>query len=846
MVYIDENKLQKAFLEEVSELLEHLNKKLLELENAHEDKDVINEIFRLTHSIKSESALVGFKNMSTIAHKMEDIFEHIRRNTLVVDRRLMDCLFAAYDKISELVAAIQNHEDESQYDIEGVLNPLLDILQEDPPVKQEVKKVEEEPEETTGELNIKIGKLKQISVEFNDVEKHQIEEAVLEGDEKLYKITYQLTSDCDMRYPRAYLVYNNYINIGNVIKTLPDINTETDDDKFHTIDLYLVTKEDIDKLKECADVDQIQKLVIGKAETDLVKRSLNIDIDVTPAAEEANKISTDEIKEAEDIEAQWAKQIEEQMAEAQKESAMVTETVEEEKNTAEPQQKEKIKQINEKSKELQKQTIRVDIERLDNLLNLVGELIINRSRFMQIKDSSFDPETVQELKTELEDATNELERITDQMQMGMMQARMVPIGNVFSKFPRMVRDLANTLHKTVSLEIKGEGTEVDRTVIEFITEPLTHLIRNSIDHGIETPETRQNLGKPRDGKVQLLAYQEGSNIYIEVSDDGKGIDIEKIKEKIIDRGLLSRQKLTTLPQSEILGYIFEPGFSTKQEITDLSGRGVGMDVVKTKISQLRGRIDIASKLGEGTKFTIVLPLTTTIVEALLVNVQRNIFAIPITVVEETIKIEPDDIKTFDEYQVYNLRDETLAVLYLADLVGMERDKASNEVFIVVVSFDNRKVGLVVNDLMGEQDIVIKPLDDVLKNNEGIAGAAVLGGDGRIALILDTNTLVKSSMREINKLAQLEQMYEDTENMGTELRSFYDYINKARAEKNMENTEDAEMMHDSDESIEKGSKPQSSAESIEQKEPDQDNDKNNDADNLTVIEDFLHDIQNEDE
>lgn len=791
MVSLDDKRLQHAFLEEVTELLENLNKQLLALEEDPTDKDVINEIFRMTHSVKSESALIGFKNISTIAHKMEDIFERVRRGVLIVDRSAMDALFAAFDRIMQLIAVIQNDQNESEYDISDVVNPLLAVLNEKPvaaktePSKKEETKKEEVKSESQEEsfatkLSINTGIVKEIkNVVFSDMEKSQIEEGIEKG-ETLYKINYHLQDDCDMRYPRAYLVYNNFINIGTVIKTIPDIQMETEDEKFKEVELYLLAKSETEKLTECAEVDQVDKIDLMKVDESGLQGILGMGI---------SSVNTEDVNEAEAIEKEWMKQYEEnQKKESVKEddkiiSGKIDDSQKEVK--VDKEEKEEKEEKGEKKsiasnagagKELQKQTIRVDIERLDILMNLVGELIINRSRFIQIKDKINEQVSLQEIKTDLEDATNELERITDQMQMGMMQARMVPIGNVFSKFPRMVRDLANQVHKNVALEIVGETTEIDRTVIELIADPLTHLIRNSIDHGLETPEDREKLGKSREGNVLLKAYQEGSSIYIEVADDGKGINTEAVKEKAIEKGLLTQQQINSMAQIEILNLIFEPGFSTKKEVTNLSGRGVGMDVVKTQIEKLRGRVDINTVQGEGTKFTIILPLTLTIVEALLVNVQKNIFAIPISVVEETIKVKKTEIKEFDEYQVYNLRNETLAVIYLSDLVGIARENRNDDVYIVVVSFERRKIGLVVNDLIGEQDIVIKALDEVLKNNEGIAGASVLG-DGKVALILDTSTLVKAALREINKVADSFDFYSD-DNKLINISKLYDDLNQS--------------------------------------------------------------------
>ncbi len=798
MVNIDERKILEAFLEEVKELLETLNQRLLDLENSPEDSDVINEIFRLTHSVKSESALVGFKNISTIAHKMEDIFEKVRRNALNVTTPIMDSLFSAFDRIMKCLTAVENGEDEGAIDVVDVVNPLLAILDEKTVEKIETKtssmgKSFSNDESFETILNVNINQLTELDVDFSDIEKIQIEEALEKGD-KFYKVVFHIEDECDMKYPRAYLVFNNFENATTVIKTVPDIEKETDDAKFSEFSVFVLASVSEEEIKECADVDQIDRLDIYQIDHKLLSGTLDLSFSL------GDMMSDDDIQKAEDLEKQWA----EQMMREQSSSTMLDLPQTNAQAVVTDDHKdgiiiEEVKPRPQSEKIIQKQTIRVDIERLDELINLVGELIINRSRFIQISENITESSSLKELKAEVEDATMELERISDQMQMKMMQARMVPIGNVFSKFPRMVRDLANSLHKNVHLEVVGESTEIDRTVIEHLADPLTHIIRNSIDHGLEAPEERERQGKNREGNVTLKAYQEGSNIYIEISDDGAGLDLERIKSKALENELVTPSQLLSMPNHEIYNFIFEPGFSTKKEISAVSGRGVGMDVVKSGLTKLRGRIDISTKVGEGTKFTIVLPLTTTIVEALLVNVNDNIFASPISVVEETLKINNSEIKEFDDYQVYNLRDETLAVIQLSDLVGMDRIKDNEDVFIVVISFERRKIGLIVNNLMGEQDIVIKGLDDVLKNTEGVAGAAVLG-DGRIALILDTSTLVKATLKEINKLAHDYDLNGDNVSEAFTLSSLYDNLNHESDTRKIEKVDESDNVDIDDDKI----------------------------------------------
>lgn len=820
MVDIDERKILEAFLEEVKELLETLNQRLLDLENSPEDSDVINEIFRLTHSIKSESALVGYKKISTLAHKMEDIFERVRRNVLLVNTEIMDALFAAFDRIMKCLSAVENGENEEDVDITDVVNPLLAILDEEavpaasPTVKASDLPQPEEDNSQQGDgtvMHVSMSTLKSLDVEFSEIEKSQIEDAIEKG-EKLYKVLFHIEDDCDMKYPRAYLVFNNFENTVTVLKTVPDIEKETDDAKFSEVALYILSSVSVEDLKDCADVDQIDRLDIKE-------------INFGGSVGVGDLLSADEIQKAEELEQAWAEDLvkqrmEEQLAEDNKPQAAAAQKT--------PAAKTATKAPGAGEKIVQKQTIRVDTERLDELINLVGELIINRSRFMQISDKITDSSSIQELKAEIEDATSELERISDQMQMKMMQTRMVPVGTIFSKFPRMVRDLANSLHKNIHLEIIGENTEIDKTVIEHLAEPLTHLIRNSVDHGVESPDEREKKGKNREGHVILKAYQEGSNIYIEVEDDGNGLNIEGIKNKALENGIVTPAQLVGMPAQEIYDFIFAPGFSTKKEISSVSGRGVGMDVVKTELVKMRGRIDISTKLGEGTKFTIVLPLTTTIVEALLVNVDENIFAIPISVVEETLKINRSEIKEFDDYQVYNLRNETLAVIQLSDLVGMERVRKDDEdVYIVVVSFEKRRIGLIVNNLMGDQDIVIKGLDDVLKNNEGVAGAAVLG-DGRIVLVLDTSTLVNATLKEINKLAHDYDLNGDGVDEAFTLSSLYDNLNRMESEKNdTEKTEDKKEVEP---------EVTDSSSNVKKEDPA------NDDENLKKITDMFNDIR----
>ncbi|MBN2545413.1 MAG: chemotaxis protein CheA [Spirochaetes bacterium] len=777
MAFMDDKRIQLAFLDEVSELLDSLNARLLDLENNPDNRDVINEIFRLTHSIKSESAIVGFMNISNIAHKMEDIFEKVRRGSLNVNINIMNILFSSYDRMVKLIAGVQLGEDESNYDVSDIINKLNEILKvtSKTEIKEENKYEEVVIHKDDGTESILVKKeiLYKLDHDFSNIEKANIEDALERGD-KFYRVTVTFIDKCDMRYPRAFLVYNNLLSCGAVVKTDPDLQSEQEDEKFGVIVIFLLTSLDDNKILKAVDVDQVKMIQIGKIELKaLVKKGF--ELSNIPGYSEAlvssDMILTDEeIKDGELIELEWENQIKEQMKSLKK--------GENGKNGASGKKKQVLEDAT-----IKKQTIRVDTDRLDTLMNLVGELIINHSRFMQIKNNITDTSSLTDIKSKLDDAANDLDRISSLMQSSMMQVRMVPIGYVFSKFPRVVRDLSNMLRKNVKLIIEGETTEIDRAIIELITEPITHIIRNSIDHGIELPDDREKSGKLREGTIILRAYQQGSNIYIEIIDDGKGINIDALKNTAIQKKLITPQEATGFSKQDLLNLIFLPGFSTKEEITGLSGRGVGMDVVLTQIEKLRGRIEIDTSVGVFTKMTIILPLTLTIVEALLVLSNNSIYAIPVNVVEETIIIKKTEIKDFDEYKVYNLRDETIAILFLSDLVEFQKTQISeekeetDEVFVVVVSYERRKIGIVVDDLIGNQDIVIKALDESFKNLEGIAGATVLG-DGQIAIILDTSTLVRSKKKEISKAAEKLMKIDEDVNFG----ELYDQLNPEEDDK----------------------------------------------------------------
>jgi two-component system chemotaxis sensor kinase CheA len=392
------------------------------------------------------------------------------------------------------------------------------------------------------------------------------------------------------------------------------------------------------------------------------------------------------------------------------------------------------------------QTIRVDIERLDLLLNLVGELVINRTRISDIattlgRELAADgrAETgLVSLAKDLSESSTLLARTTNEIQESIMKVRMVPIGQVFDRFPRMVRDLAKARHKEIRLEIAGAETDLDKTIVDEVGEPLMHLVRNCIDHGIESPEVRESRGKPRQGTIRLNAYHEGNQVIVEISDDGAGIDLARVRDRGVKMGLIA--EADRLSDREIVELIFSPGFSTAKEVTDVSGRGVGMDVVKKNVLRLKGVFDVDTVPGEGTTFTIKLPLTLAIIQALLVRVADELYSIPLDAVIESQRIDASEVRTVHGGEVITLRGQVVPLIRVGEFFRLDAPRDPDRVMIVIVGLQGRQVGLVVDSFQGEQEIVIKPLSEMIGRIAGISGATILG-NGSISLIIDVHSLV---------------------------------------------------------------------------------------------------------
>lgn len=402
------------------------------------------------------------------------------------------------------------------------------------------------------------------------------------------------------------------------------------------------------------------------------------------------------------------------------------------------------------------QTIRVEVKRLDHLMNLIGELVLGKNRLLKIYDDVEERYEGEKFLEELNQVVSQLSIITTDVQLAVMKTRMQPIAKVFNKFPRVVRDLSRELGKQIELEITGEETELDKSIVEEIGDPIMHMIRNSCDHGVEDPATRAANGKPEKGIVQLKAYNEGNHIVVEITDDGKGLDANGLKAKAIEKNLITEREADQMTDKEAFALIFKPGFSTAAKVTNVSGRGVGMDVVKTNIEKLNGVIEIDSELGKGSSFKLKIPLTLAIIQSLLVGTQEEFYAIPLASVLETVRVPIDDIYTIEGKNVLRLRDEVLSLVRLSDVFGVKQVlESGDQTYVVVIGVAESKLGIIVDTLVGQEEIVIKSMGDYLQNIQGIAGATIRG-DGRVTLIIDVGAMMDMAKEiKVDIKAQLE-------------------------------------------------------------------------------------------
>lgn len=685
-----------VFIDESREHLQLMNDSLLEFEQDSTDIKIVNEIFRSAHTLKGMSATMGFNKIAELTHNMENILDNIRNEVQTADSDLIDVLFECLDTLTALVEEVIESGEEST-DVESLMGKLEKLAKGeslsgsgDKPAKATAPKVEEKVETSSVVVEATDSDV-QIEMSFNEYEKEIVNAGSSKG-MHIYLIQVKLDEGCLLKAARTYMVFRNLEEIGEVIKSNPSVQ-ELEEEKFDNMfTIAFLTEKSAEAVKHSIDdISEVSEVAVSEFIAEPEEEEVKSEIEKTTAATSATP--------------------------KKKEAAKST------------QKKQAAKKVVKKGT-----TVRVDTEKLDSLMNLVAELVINKTRLAQIGQE----QGIQDLSETL----SHVDRVTSDLQAVVTKVRMVPIETVFSRFPRMVRDLAKDLGKEIDLVVEGKDTELDRTVIDEIGDPLVHLIRNSVDHGIESTENRVANDKIRKGTILLKAEHEGNSVVITIKDDGKGIDAEAMGHKAVEKGLATAEEVEKMNEDEKLAFIFAAGFSTAEAITDLSGRGVGMDVVRTKIEALNGSIEMHTELGKGTETRIKLPLTLAIIEALMIKLESEIYAVPLANIVETIDISQEEIRVVQNENVILLRGEIVPIMNLARILDVETDKPEIEDrnTVVIVKAGNKKIGFVVDMLIGQQEIVIKSLGKLFTGTRGITGATVLG-NGEVALILDVLTLV---------------------------------------------------------------------------------------------------------
>ena len=696
---MDVSQYLEIFIDETQEHLQSLNEQLLIIEQEPENTDTINEIFRAAHSLKGMAGTMGYKRMQKLTHQMENVFSEIRNGKMKVTPNLVDILFQCLDALESYLNIIQETSDEGDNDNEAILNQLDSILNNGSATPDIKETKEEKPVETSGDGN----REKYKELKYADFELHAIKEAI-EKKLNVYTFTVFVEETCLLKAARAFLLFKNLESIGDVIKSEPSIQ-DIEDEKFeYDFSICFVTSEDFDKVLSVVEsVSEIKGAIGEKLET-------IPDNKPAVAVTEENKPEKSEEK--------------------------APEKSEEKVPASPPTPATGNAKGKPAGKPIVNRSVRVDIEKLDILMNLVSELIIAKNGLVSQSITS-DMTKSQAFNEQIE----YLERVTTNLHESVMKVRMQPIETVTQKFPRMIRDLNKKLNKKMELVMTGEDTELDRTVIDEIGDPLMHLLRNSADHGLESGEVRLQRNKPEVGTIRLDAYQDGNNVVIEVGDDGNGIDVEAVKNKAVDKGSISPEQAALMSDKEAIDLLFQPSFSTAKVVSDISGRGVGLDVVKTKIESLGGDIEVKTVLGEGSTFIIRLPLTLAIIQALMVELGDEKYAISLGSIKIIEDIPVDDIKYVQTKEVVNLRGTVIPLIRLNEVLDIEKTPDDESITVVVVKKGDKLAGLVVDRLIGQQEIVIKSLGKYISNSSKIISGATILGDGEVALIVDVNTLL---------------------------------------------------------------------------------------------------------
>lgn len=672
---MDTSQYMNMFLEESMDNLQTLNESLLELEQNPDDVDKLNEIFRVAHTIKGMAATMGFTDIAELTHKMEDVLSKFREGELNVTQEVVTVLFDCLDTLEKMVSNVEEGSEE-KVEIEDIIKALQNISESDDKVSEVNDKSEREITDVEGNSTS--------IMELNEYDISVIKQAQEKGFNAI-EINITLSENTLLKSARAFLIVKDLEEVGEILKSKPATEEIENEDFDFGLNFLIITTNSEEEIKNLVEnISEVRNV-------------------------ETNKVFFDTQEEEEKIEEIKPKDIEEKTVEVK----AVT-----------PSRKAAPKKENHKKAH---QSVRVDLERIDKLMNMVSELVIYRTRLEQI--------VIDYKSTELSETLEQVGRTTTDLQDLVMKIRMLPLDTVFNRFPRMIRDISLELGKEINFVIEGADTELDRTVIDEIGEPLIHLLRNAADHGIETKEDRIAAGKSPEGTVRLVAYQEGTKALIKVIDDGAGINVAKVKAKAEKVGISTEG----LSDNDIRNLIFAQGFSTNEVVTDISGRGVGMDVVKTKIAALGGTVELTSEEGKGSTFIIQLPLTLQIIQALLVKVGNETLAISLGFIDRVIDYKEENIKKTNGKEVIVYRDSVIPLVRLNERLGINSEE-SDKKFVIIVNVGDKTIGLLVDSLMGQQEIVIKPLGKTLKGLKEYIGATILG-NGLVTLILDVGALI---------------------------------------------------------------------------------------------------------
>ncbi len=677
---MDVSQYLQIFIEESKDNLQTLNENLLNLENNPDDIETLNAIFRVAHTLKGMAGTMGFVKMQKLTHTVENVLSEIRAGKLAVNSSIVDTLFQSLDALENYVEEITNTSNEGNEDYAELVKALGRIIENEDKsptatvhtqASEEVKEKAENPSDQT----------------LMDLPESQqlVKNNALSMGMNVFQVEIELSTNCVLKSARAFVIFTDLERLGEIIHCVPSTQ-DIEDEKFESqFSVVFVTKETKQKIEETIlGVSEVEKVVVNAFASE---ENFQSNVQQEQSEEHTSSSQTQENNSA-----QNAKQ------------------------------------------QVSSKTVRVNIDRLDTLMNLVSELIIVKTQLegLNVKEN--------ETSNNYNDSVEYLERITTSLHDAVMKVRMVPVETVFNRFPRMIRDVSRKLGKEIELVMSGEETELDRTVIDEIGDPLIHLLRNAADHGLETTEERMSIGKPRKGTIKLQAYQDGNSVVIEVEDDGKGININKIKNKAIEKGSVTKEEAATMTEHEAIELLFRPSFSMAEKISDLSGRGVGLDVVKSKITSLGGHVEVQTELGKGSKFIVRLPLTLAIIQALMISIGDEKYAIPLSNIQNIEDVRKEDIKLVQKQEVIVVRDEIIPIIRLRSVLGLPEEVDKDLMMGVIVKKGEKQVGFIIDSLIGQQEIVIKSLGKYLSGIDIIAGATILG-NGEVALILDVNSLI---------------------------------------------------------------------------------------------------------